>query len=444
MKLGSWALIDPPSLIALIPIFVLIAMILRGKNIISAAFVGIVLGMLLTGLGADAMGSLFYKSLGSPTVLIGFIAMLGAGLGALMTEVRVTHTLVLWIVRGIGVNTKARGKLGLMVSSLSVCGMLGTMVGGNSVIAPIMLPMLGSLGVTPTVAAVLMKISGEIGLVLGPLTGVALLTMEMTKLSYMQYLSAVALPFSIVFLAGTWYGALRAQRRTEGKEAYTLDEDVKNLDQMVIHPKERNATIAFLLAFLGLVVFGIMTRQKTHYAVIVMLALMIVVSIMGRIDIDRAVKVLSRGLSTQAFMVVMFLLYEVLLQLVTLGGGFKALAGLMSGHGGGSPTITMLTAAAVSIFGISMAAVPKLRVVTEMFGATALAAGVPMSIFAMVLVASTRITSSLYPASNFAASLGIAQCNNPKEALQACWVACAAGIVAVFAWIIIGVRVMPW
>ena len=47
-------------------------------------------------------------------------------------------------------------------------GLLGTSSGGNAVIAPIMLPIMGTLGVTPTVVTALFKAAGEIGLILRP------------------------------------------------------------------------------------------------------------------------------------------------------------------------------------------------------------------------------------------------------------------------------------
>ena len=75
--------------------------------------------------------------------------MVGSGLGVLMTEAKITQTLVYWIVKGIGVNTQAKGKAALLVSSVLSCGLLGTMGGGNSVIAPIMIPILANLGITP-------------------------------------------------------------------------------------------------------------------------------------------------------------------------------------------------------------------------------------------------------------------------------------------------------
>ena len=442
MTLGSWSIVQPPSLIALIPLIIMIAMAIRGKNNISACFVGIVAGALIMGQDVTKMAALFHKCMGSTTVLIGVIIMLGAGLGALMTECRVTHTLVFWIVKGIGVNTQTKGKIALMISSIMVCGLLGTMGGGNAVIAPIMIPILGSLGVTPTVVATLMKLCGEIGLTMGPLTGVTLITMEVTGLSYGQLMVGAVLPFAFFFLGGAWFGVIRAQKRTEGKEAYEINEDVKSVSNFQATPRERNATIAFLLTFIALVIYGIITKQKTNYAVIVMIVLASVVAIMARVEIDRAVKSMSKGIASQAPMMIMFIGFEMLLNLVSAGGGFKALADYLSSFAGDSPTMIMLVAAIVGGFGIEAAAVAEIKIIAEMFGATAQAAGLPMSMFAISILAATRLTGSIYPTTNFAIAIGVAQCTNTKEVLQACWIACASVCVFILVWSVLGVRLL--
>lgn len=213
MELGSWSIIQAPSLLALIPLVVMIVLIFRGKSNVSAIMVGVLVGALLLGQDLGAMAKAFATSLGSSTALIGLIIMMGAGLGVLMSEAGVTHTLVYWIVKRIGVNTQTKGKIALVVVSIIVCGLLGTLGGGNAVIAPIMLPIMASLGVTPTVVATLFKVAGEIGLILGPLTGVTLITMEVTGLSYGELMIQAAIPFAVFWLAGAWVGANRAQKR---------------------------------------------------------------------------------------------------------------------------------------------------------------------------------------------------------------------------------------
>lgn len=442
MELGSWSLITAPSLLALIPLIVMIVLIFIGKSNVSGIMVGVLVGALLMGQDLGDMAAAFSTALGSSTALIGLIIMMGAGLGVLMNEAGVTHTLVYWIVKRIGVNTQTKGKIALVIVSIIVCGLLGTLGGGNAVIAPVMLPIMASLGVTPTVVATLFKVAGEIGLILGPLTGVTLITEEVTGLSYGQLMIQAAIPFAIVWLAGAWVGANRAQKRTQGKESYTLGDDVKHLDQVVITNQQKVTTIAFLLCFVLLVGYGIATGQGTSYALIVMIVLAAVVAIFGRIKIDRSVDCITKGVASQANMFLIFVSIEVLLNLVTLGGGFDALSNLLGGLASNSATAVMLVASVVGGFGIEAAAVAEIKIISDMFGGLAVSAGLPMGCFAVSILAATRLTGSIYPTSNFAGQLGIAQCTNTKEALQAAWISVAFAWVFVIAYAIVGPMIL--
>lgn len=442
MELGSWSLITAPSLLALIPLIVMIVLIFIGKSNVSGIMVGVLVGALMMGQDLGDMAAAFSTALGSSTALIGLIIMMGAGLGVLMNEAGVTHTLVYWIVKRIGVNTQTKGKIALVIVSIIVCGLLGTLGGGNAVIAPVMLPIMASLGVTPTVVATLFKVAGEVGLILGPLTGVTLITMEVTGLSYGQLMIQAAIPFAIVWLAGAWIGANRAQKRTQGKEGYTLGEDVKHLDQVVITKQQKVTTIAFLLCFVLLVGYGIATGQGTSYALIVMIVLAAVVAIFGRIEIDRAVDCVTQGVASQANMFLIFVSIEVLLNLVTLGGGFDALSNLLGGLASNSATAVMLVASVVGGFGIEAAAVAEIEIIANMFGDLAVSAGLPMGCFAVSILAATRLTGSIYPTSNFAGQLGIAQCTNTKEALQAAWISVVFAWVFVIAYAIVGPMIL--
>lgn len=234
MELGSWSIIQAPSLLALIPLVVYIVLVFRGKNNVSGIIVGIFLAVLMLGQNLKAVSVGLAASLGSSTALIGMIIMAGAGLGVLMTEAGVSRTMVYWIVKRIGVNTQTKAKIALIICSIIICGLLGTLGGGNAVIAPILIPIMASLGITPSVVASLFKVSGEIGLMVGPLTGVTLITEEVTGLSYGQLMVGAVLPFSAVWLIGMWIAANRTQKRTAGKEYYELSDDIKNFDSIVI------------------------------------------------------------------------------------------------------------------------------------------------------------------------------------------------------------------
>jgi len=442
MEFGSWAIINPPSLLALIPLIVMIILAMKGHSTTAACSVGIIVAALLMGQNVKLLGTAFQKSLSSSTAFIGVIIMVGSGLGVLMTEAKITQTLVYWIVKGIGVNTQAKGKAALLVSSVLSCGLLGTMGGGNSVIAPIMIPILANLGITPSVAAVLFKIGGEMGLVLGPLTGVTLITMEVTGLSYGELMIGAAIPFAVFFIGGAWFATIRTQKRTEGKESYVVSEDMKDISTITVSSKEKFNAIIFLCSFLALIVYGILTKQGTSYALMVMIILSIIIGVTNRMPIDNVVKFLTKGVASQAGMLLMFITIDVLLTMVTGAGGFEALSGLLGNLVGNSPTAVMLISSVVGGFGIEAAAVAEIKIIAEMFLGVAKAAGLPMSMFAISIIAATRLTGSMYPTGNFAIAMGVAQSDNTKEVLQALWIACASVCVFIVVWAFIGVWIL--
>lgn len=443
MELGSWSLIQAPSLLALIPLIVMIVLAFKGKNTVSALMIGILLAAVMMGQDLGMLASAFSAALGSSSALIGVIIMTGAGLGVLMTEVGVTQTMVYWIVKKIGVNTQTKAKISLIVCSILICGLLGTLGGGNAVISPIILPIMASLGVTPTVVAALFKTAGEIGLILGPLTGVTLITMEVTGLSYGQLILQAALPFSIFWLAGTWIGCNRAQRLTEGKEFFSMSDEVKNLDSYTPTPKQIRTTIIFLVAFAALVAYGVITGQGTNYALIVMITLAVVLTVAAWVNVDDAVKAITKGVASQANIFLVFITIEVLLNYVTLGGGFDALSSLLEGLAkGGGATGVMVAASLIGGFGIEAAAVAEIKIIAEMFGGMAADVGLPMGCFAVAILAATRLTGSMYPTSNFAGQMGTAQCTNIKGALQALWIGVAFAWIFVLAYAFIGPMIL--
>lgn len=439
ITLGNWALIEAPSLLALIPLIIYIVMAFKGKNNVSGLMTGIAAAFILLGLNLKTLAGVFQSAMGSTTVMIGLIIMTGAGLGVLMTETRITHTLVYLIVNSLKVNTQTRAKVALIISSVLICGMLGTLGGGNAIIAPIIIPIMASLGVSPTVVGVLFKVAGEVGLILGPLTGVTLITMEVTGLNYLQLLLYATLPFSIVWLIGAWIGTNKIQKELAGKEVYEITDDMKGLDSYVISPKEKTATIVFLITFVLLVAYGVISKQGTNYALIVMLILTAVVAIFNRIEIDKVVELMGKGMATQFNMFLVFITIEVLLNLVTAGGGFDALGNMLGGLARQAGAFGVyITACIVGGFGIEAAAVAEIKIIADMFGGLAREVGLPMSVFATSILAATRLTGSMYPTTNFAGQMGTARSQNTKDGLRALWISVAFVWIWILIWGFIG------
>ena len=138
---------------------------------------------------------------------------------------------------------------------------------------------------------------------------------------------------------------------------------------------------------------------------------------------------LSKGIGSQASTLVLLLNFTVLMDFVTAGGGFTALGNLLGGLAqSGGATAVALVSAVVGGFGIETAAVLEIQIIAETFGEMAVSAGLPMGVFAVSILAATRLTSSVYPTSNFIGQMITARCDNTKEALRANWMGAA------FAW----------
>ncbi len=442
MELGSWSIIQEPSLLALIPLVVMIVVAFKGYHNAFANFAGIIVAALLMGQGLGDLASAFKSAMGTTTAVIGMVIMLGAGLGNLMTEAGITRTLVYWIVKRIGVNTQTKAKICLCVCSIIICGLLGTLGGGNAVIAPILLPIMASLGICPTAVATLFKTAGEIGLIVGPLTGVTLITMEVTGLSYGQLMIQACIPFAAFWLAGSWIGANRAQKRLEGKEFYDL-EGVSDLSNVTVTPQESRATIIFIVTFLALVAYGILSGQGTVYALSVIVVLIMVAAVLAKMNVNKVMDTVIAGVASQAGMFLVFVTIEVLLAYVDFGGGFTAMSDLLGSIAKGSgPAGVMLVSSIVGGFGIEASAAAEVKIIAEMFGAMATEVGLPMGCFAVSILAATRLTGSIYPTSNLAGQLGTAHSSNMKEALQACWIGAGFALIFVVAYAFIGPMIL--
>lgn len=439
MELGKWALISSPSLIALIPLLVYLIIVFRNKSNLAGLTIGIVVAAIITGQSIQELAKIFASSLGSFLGTIGIIIMFGSGLGYLMNKARVTHTLVYWIVKRIGVNSEKKGMIAIIVSSVIICGLLGTLAGGNAVIAPVLIPLVAAVGLTPSAVTSLLRVAGEVGLIMGPLTGVTIATMGVTGLSYGQLMLWAVIPFSIVWLASTWYAALRIQKKYKGIEVYEITDDMVDINSIVITKEEKITTLLFILSFIALVAYGIITKQGTSYAIIVMLILSVIIAIFKRIEIDSAIDTFVEGVSKMSNMFLVFIFFEVMFVMINLGGGFEALGELLTGLiSGGGKAIVVIIASIVGGFGIEAAAVAEINIINEMFKELVASVNLPMQIWATAILAATRITGSLYPTANLAGQLGIARCNNMKEVLKASWIGAAALWLWVIVWAFVG------
>ena len=416
----GFSFITAPSLWAMVPMVIFLIMTLMGKNYTFSVGIAAILGCILTGSGPVEFAGIMVDNMGGTLGQVGLIVMLGSGLGMVMDQAGINKTIVHFIMKRIGVNTEIKGMIATLFCSLLMVILIGTLNGGNAVIAPILLPVVASVGLTPTTVCFLMFNAGLVGVTVGPFCSAVAAALGVSGLSYVSYMKWAALPYSITWMIITFILGIWIQKKTKGKERY---EDIPEVGEFVASKREKAAVAAFIITFLIMLVYGMTQDSSMQYVMFVILFLGVVVSCFIKKPIPDRIKLFTNGMSKMTHMFLSFLLTGVMIDTITLGGGWEALSEvIMHVVGGSSKYLLMVIASFVGGFGVEGAVVTQMEIVNQLFWPSATQMGIPMELWAIVLVAAVRITSIVYPSANTAAHMGFAHCNNMRLLIICGWI----------------------
>lgn len=403
------------SLASLSLIIIYAILVFRNVDPLIATAIGVALGFVFNKSTPLEIGSAMEGALNSFLALVGFIIMLGRGLGEVLTETKVSHTLVHKIVYSVGINTQRRVKIGVILSSVVIVGVLGTLAGGLAIIAPILRPIAASVGLTRPSLAVLMQASGEEALILGPFAPPVVALLGLTGLSYPHMLLYASIPISLVTLTVTWIMARRLQQQF-ANELFT-EEDVET--QFIPNKRQQLTTLVFIFGFITCVVYGLFTHAKTSYVIFVMLFLALSTGLSGGLNLTRIFELLVDGMKKNFHLFFIFILLDPFLNLVQSAGGFSALTDLFAPleHFGGKPMLAILTGI-TGAFGMPAAAAAVIKMLHEMFFPAAIQMQLNVTTFAFSMLLATRITNFAYPGANMFAAMGFAESENIKAMIK--------------------------
>ena len=105
-----------------------------------------------------------------------------------MTRTSVAQNIVYTVVNRFNIKSQKAAIIISMVISTLLVSMLGTLSGANAIIAPILIPIVASLGITPNTLGVILHGAGATGLYIGPFVPPVVTIMGLTGLSYTQYM----------------------------------------------------------------------------------------------------------------------------------------------------------------------------------------------------------------------------------------------------------------
>jgi len=420
------------GLLGLAPLLVYIVLVFRGIDILPATAVCVVIGAALSGQTPVSFGMALADALGSFLALVGLIIMLGRGLGEVLNATGVSRVIVHRIIHTIGVDTEKKAMFGIMLACMVIVGLLGTMAGGNAVIAPIVLPVAAAVGLSRSTVGVIFQAVGEEALILGPFTPPVITLLGLTGINYGQMILFVSGPVALITLGVTWLVIQRIQRRTRDTAPYEIPAETERFEPS---PQSRRATLFFAASFLAAVVYGIVVKAPTSFVVVIMLGLSFITGLAGGLRPDGILNLVTRGMAGNVSLFLLFVLLDPFIRFVEKAGGFAALTTLLRPmtEAGGKPAI-VISGGFLGAFGISGATVATLKLLHEMFTPLLEGHGVSMLAWSLALVVATRVHNFVFPGANMVSSLGFAESDDMRSMLHNGWIvaACQLTFLTVF------------
>lgn len=407
-----------PALVGFLPLAIYLYLAFKGKDLLVTVVICVLVGAILTGQTPVSLSAEIAKGLQSFLGLIGFIIMMGAGLGEVLTETKVARNLVDVLIKKVGIKSQNQAIIVTMLISTLLVSLLGTLAGANAMITPILIPIVASFGITPNALAVILHGAGACGLFLGPFVPPVITLMGLTNLSYGEYLMSVGLPVAILVLLSTYYTGRKVQKQYEGVETYS-QEDLDINEDFTATPETSRATLVFTLVMIGMLVYGIFAKAGAAYAVLVMLVVAFSTGLAAGKSLMEIIQSLIKGSTRMFWLFFMFVLYDPFLNFVTMTGAFEKLGERLK------PLIEVsgdigfiIISTLVGVFGVSGAAVAQSVVLNDLFKNIVADINLPMTIWATVLLIGSQITSFAYPTGDMIGQMGLARSKDLKSMIR--------------------------
>ncbi|MFC6879542.1 MULTISPECIES: SLC13 family permease [Actinomadura] len=427
-KAGLWGLV---------PIILYAVLALLGVDVVLATVGAVLVAAIMTRTAPVPLGEQLATSTGSLVAVIGLIILLGAGLGQVAQQTGAAQTLVRTVMSRIGLSTPTRVQLGVMASSLVIVGALGTLAGGNAIIAPIVIPIAARMGWRPPAVAAMFHAAGAAGLMVGPFTPPVVTITAAAKLSYGDYLLHAGLPVGLITIVTGFFMARWIQKHTD--QEYTAEDRAEGESDAPSTAAGRRAALVFVGVLVVLAVYGVWMKAGYSYALVVMVVAAAATGLAAGQGPKATAEAVYAGAARLIWLFVLFWLLDPLLTLVEKTGAFETIFDSLKDvmPDVGPYAFLLLVVLLGYVHAVPGAAVAQVVLINKLFGPLVTSLGVPPAAWAVSLLGTAQIDQlGPYPTADMMGQMGLARSGDLRMMLFNGWaimVANTAGFLVLFA-----------
>ena len=405
----------------LFPIVLYAVLCIWGLDIVLATVTALIAAFAILQAEPSAVGKALGASLGETVTLIGMVSVLGAGLGEVLRSTGVAGVLVHSVLKLVGQRSVNAVIVGIMFACMLVVAMLGTIGGSLAIVAPILIAVATTYGVTRRATAAAFMYGGCAGLALAPFAGSNIAIMVAADVGYLDYLIYGAGPLAIISVIVGLPIIFWLQKRAATENDYY--EPIEDGEEKPSHRASALATAVFVTGLLVTIAYSIYSKAGISVPVLALPLLAFITGTAGGNSPSETLKEFYRGAGAFIHLFLLFWMLAALFNVIDELGPFETLAKNFSTElGSVSPFIFAVIVAFVGLFGVPGASAAVVVLVDQIFGGLASQVGISVGAWIIVLIFSSKgDTYGPFPNANMVTCMGMARYDNLKYMLLAGW-----------------------
>lgn len=406
----------------LLPILIYAVFCIWGLDIVLATALALLSAFVILQSSPVEVGGFLGAALSNNVTIIGLVSLMGAGLGEVLKNTGVAHNLVSTILNSVGIKSKRTAIVGMMLASMWIVAMLGTIGGSLAIAAPILIAFATEYKITRRATAVIFLYGGCAGLALAPFAGSNIAIMQAAEVSYLQYLTYGAVPLAIMsMIVGIPVICYLQKRAAKVGDYYP---ELKAIDSVSDNMHVKRATKVFIGGLLLTVVYACYTRAGVTLPLLALPVIALCTGYSAGKSLAEIMQIFYRGAGSIIHLFILFWLLATLFGVVDKMGPFENLvAGYRNDLIGFSPYGFVLLVALIGLIGIPGASAAVVVLVDQIFGGLADQMGISAAAWIIVLIFSSKgDTYGPFPNPNMLTCMGMARYENLRYVLLSGWV----------------------